>query len=455
MRKMRVLTALIILSAIFYIVYAYTPLINRNKIEVRIKSPKNYFSKYKDINILISDKNAGIKNISVQIVSMNTIIKLYNKTIEDNFIKNFKIDFKTNKVIPDGKAVLIVRVTDYSKNNFLGGFEKTIKRNIIVDSKKPVVHLLSGIDRIRITGTALAVYYAKDSNLKEVYVGVSHDGIVDKFKAFNASQLFNKKNIYLSFFTYRLSKDKNYSTNIYAVDTAGNVTKVHIPVYYSDIRLKKSRINITDSFIRNKVLTIMENENIPKKATLLDDFLYVNDVVRKQNTEKIRKICQKSEPAFLWRGRFEQLKDSKVTATYADKRSYYYKGKLVDIKHHMGYDLASIRNARINAANSGVVVFEGYLGVYGNATIIDHGFGIFTLYGHQREFLVKVGEKVKKGQYIGITDTTGLAGGDHLHFDVLVDGYYVNPIDWWDPHWIKTHITSVINEARTRLSLLE
>ncbi len=455
MRKMRVLTALIILATIFYIVYEYTPLIKGNKIEITVKSPNKYFSKYKDITINISDKNAGIKDISVQIVSMNTIIKLYSKTIEDNFIKNFNINFRTNKIIPSGKAVLVVRVTDYSKNNFLRGFEKTVKKDIIVDSKKPVVHLLSGIDRIRITGTALAIYYAKDSNLKDVYVGVSHDGVVDKFKAFNASSLFNKKNVYLSFFTYRLSKNKNYSTDIYAIDKAGNITKVHIPVYYSDMRPRKSKIKITDSFIKNKVLAIMDNENIPHKATLLDDFLYVNNVVRKQDTEKIKRACQKSVPQFLWRGRFEQLHYSKVTATFADKRFYYYKGKLVDIKYHMGYDLASIRNAKINAANNGIVVFEGYLGVYGNATIIDHGFGIFTLYGHQREFLVKVGDRVRKGQYIGITDTTGLAGGDHLHFDVLVDGYYVNPIDWWDPHWIKTHITSVIKEARTRLSLLE
>jgi len=99
-------------------------------------------------------------------------------------------------------------------------------------------------------------------------------------------------------------------------------------------------------------------------------------------------------------------------------------------------------------------VFEGYLGVYGNAIILDHGFGVFSLYGHLQGFLVKTGEYVKKGQVIGITDTTGLAGGDHLHFDVLIDGYYVNPIEWWDPHWIKTHIFNVISESRTRLSLI-
>ncbi len=453
MRKMRVLTTLILLLGVFYVVYEYTPLIKRNTITVVVKQPKKFFSRYLDIDI--SDKSAGIRKISVKIISLNTVIDLYNKTIGDNFVKHFRVKFKTNKVIPDGKATLVVEVTDYSKSNFMSGFHRIVKIPVIVDTKRPIVHLLSGISRIRITGTALAIFTASDPNLKEVYVGVSHDGIVDKFKAYNAESVFHRKDVYISFFTYRLSKERNYSTNIYAIDKAGNITRVHIPVYYTRLRIRKRKINITDEFIKSKVLTIMQNMNVPQKATLLDDFLYVNDVERKKDAMRIRKICSKSEPRFLWHGRFEQLRDSKVTATFADKRYYYYKGKLVDIKYHMGYDLASIQNAKVNAANSGRVIFEGYLGVYGNTLIIDHGFGVFTLYGHLSEFLVRVGDSVTKGQYVAITDTTGLAGGDHLHFDVLIDGYYANPIEWWDRHWIKTHITDVIREARTRLSLLE
>ncbi len=453
MNKMKVLIALLLLMGIFYAVYEYTPLIKKNGITVVVHKPSGYFSKYVDIDI--SDKNAGIRNISVKIVSMNTVINLYNKEIGDNFIKHFRVNFKVNRVIPEGNATFIVKVVDYSKANFLSGFEKVVKIPVIVDTKKPVVHLLSGIGRIRITGSALAIFYAHDAHLDKVYLGVSHDGKMDKFKAYDASSIFHKKGVYLSFFTYRLSKNRDYSTDIYAFDKAGNLTKVHVPVYYTNFRPRKRKINITDEFIRTKVLTIMENLGVPKKATLLDDFLYVNNVERKRDAERIKKICSKSENRFLWKGRFIQLRNSKVTATFADKRYYYYKGKLVDVKYHMGYDLASIENAKVNAANSGKVAFEGYLGVYGNTMIIDHGFGVFTLYGHLSEFLARVGDTVRKGQYVAITDTTGLAAGDHLHFDVLIDGYYANPLEWWDPHWIKTHITDVIREARTRLSLLE
>ncbi len=454
MRKGRVFFVLILFIALIYGVYQYTPLIKGNGINIAVDSPKAYFSTNKPIIVHVSDKNAGIKSIEIKIIALNTEIELFKKTFSDRFIKTFNLNFKANKVVPQGKATFVVKVADYSKNNFLNGFVKQVSFPVEVDSTPPQVILLSGTGRIAIGGTAVAVFYAKDTNLDKVYIGVSHDGIIDEFKAFHASDLFGNKNVYMGFFTYRISKVKNYSTNIYALDKAGNESIVHIPVYYTSWKIRKSRINITDNFIKSKVLAIMEHENIPRKETLLADFLYVNDIVRAQDSINIKKICSNSVDKFLWHGRFIQLRNSKVESTFNEKRYYFYKGKQVDVKYHKGYDLASIRNARVNAANSGKVIFEGYLGVYGNTIIIDHGYGIFSLYGHLQSFLVKKGEYVKKGQIIAITDTTGLAGGDHLHFDVLVDGYYVNPIEWWDRRWIKTHIMDVINDSRTRLSLI-
>jgi murein DD-endopeptidase MepM/ murein hydrolase activator NlpD len=453
--KMKILSTIAALIGIFVMLYAYTPLIKKNSIEIKINSPDKYFSRYNNIDIDISDKNAPIRSIYIRIVSMGTPLDIYSKVFTSKTTNNYHVSFKTNKIIPEGDATMIIDVVDYSKNNFMNGFEKVVKKNIVVDSKKPKITLLSGINRIRITGSALAIYYVKEPHLKDIYLGVSHDGTIDKFKAYDASSLFDQNGIYMSFFTYPLSENKDYSTDIYATDKAGNTAISHIRVFYSGIKQKESKINISDDFIKNKVLTIMKNENIPLKESLLDDFLYVNNDIRTKNTQHIKKICSNSENTILWRGRFSQFYNSKVTATFADKRVYYYNDAPVDTKFHMGYDLASTKHAKVNAANNGKVIFEGYLGVYGNTLIIDHGFGLFSLYGHLSDYLVKIGEVVSKNQYIAMTDTTGLAGGDHLHFDILVNGYYANPIEWWDGHWIKTHIESKIEEARTRLSLIE
>ena len=116
----------------------------------------------------------------------------------------------------------------------------------------------------------------------------------------------------------------------------------------------------------------------------------------------------------------------------------------------MGIDLASTRHAPVEASNSGVVVFTGYLGIYGDTIIIDHGFGLFSLYAHLGMIKVKEGQTVTKGELIGHTDTSGLAGGDHLHFSMLVGGKFVNPREWWDPHWIKDNVEGKLADYKTR-----
>jgi len=135
-----------------------------------------------------------------------------------------------------------------------------------------------------------------------------------------------------------------------------------------------------------------------------------------------------------------QLRNSKVMASYGDRRVYLYKGKPISRSVHLGYDLASVSNAPVEAANSGIVRFAGDLGIYGNAVVIDHGLGLMSLYGHLSEILVKDGQSVKKGELIAKTGSTGLAGGDHLHFGILVQGIEVSPLYWWDSRWIKANV---------------
>ena len=86
------------------------------------------------------------------------------------------------------------------------------------------------------------------------------------------------------------------------------------------------------------------------------------------------------------------------------------------------------------------MLFADELGIYGNCVLIDHGLGVSSLYGHLSRIDVTPGDVVQRGQAIGRTGQTGLAGGDHLHFAILVGDTYVDPIEWWDPKWIRDHI---------------
>jgi murein DD-endopeptidase MepM/ murein hydrolase activator NlpD len=95
------------------------------------------------------------------------------------------------------------------------------------------------------------------------------------------------------------------------------------------------------------------------------------------------------------------------------------------------------------------VVLAEPLGIYGNTVILDHGMGVFSMYSHLSQIDVKKGERVEKGKTLGLTGTTGLAGGDHLHFSVLIHGDFVNPTEWWDAHWLKDQVEKVWVKAAT------
>jgi len=109
---------------------------------------------------------------------------------------------------------------------------------------------------------------------------------------------------------------------------------------------------------------------------------------------------------------------------------------------HLGFDLSDVQNSPVEAANDGRVVWAKNLGIYGNCIVLDHGYGLQSIYGHLREINVKEGEMVKKGQNMGISGETGLAGGVHVHFSMQIDGVQVNPREWWDEHWIHDRIMS-------------
>ena len=114
---------------------------------------------------------------------------------------------------------------------------------------------------------------------------------------------------------------------------------------------------------------------------------------------------------------------------------------------HLGFDLAVTANVPILAAQRGTVLFSGYLGIYGNCVILDHGLGVQSLYGHLSTLEVSPGLLVEKGQELGRSGMTGLAGGDHLHFTMLVDGTPVNPLEWWDQKWMNDRIFLKIRNA--------
>jgi murein DD-endopeptidase MepM/ murein hydrolase activator NlpD len=236
-----------------------------------------------------------------------------------------------------------------------------------------------------------------------------------------------------------------------AQDEAGNAVSRALAVDIRPRRFPMDTIEVPEQFLTSKLPELLPERGQIPPDQLLQAFLVVNRDKRKEAEEMKRKLARKTKPSPLFEGAFIQPRNTKVFSNFAETRTYRFRGADVDTQVHLGYDLASLKNSPIPAANAGVVVFAAPLTIYGNTVVVDHGWGLQTLYAHLSSIEVKEGDEVKKGQPLGKSGATGLALGDHLHFEVLVQGVSVTPVEWWDGKWIRDHVGRPLREANIPL----
>lgn len=231
-------------------------------------------------------------------------------------------------------------------------------------------------------------------------------------------------------------------------DELGNRAEIGFVDRYDPRPLRRATIELSDDFMARVVPEILaRSPEVQDREDLLSSYLAINGELRRINARKLRELAGETRREFLWEEPFRQLPNSQVMASFADRRTYLYQGRAVDQQDHLGFDLASVQRAPVPAANRGVVVHAGYLGIYGNTVVLDHGYGLQTLYAHLSSLAVTEGERVAAGQTLGASGQTGLAGGDHLHFSFLLQGLPVNPLEWWDRRWIRDHLEAKLGPA--------
>ena len=159
----------------------------------------------------------------------------------------------------------------------------------------------------------------------------------------------------------------------------------------------------------------------------------IDPVVSERENQQIISIISPSNPTQFWNGIFSSpaVYANQFTSRFGVRRTYHGIGTdLVVEGIHTGLDFAGGEGLQIFAPAPGRIVFAAPLTVRGNATIIDHGRGVYSGFWHQSEILVNVGDVVELGQVIGLVGGTGRATGAHLHWEIWVNGVQVNPMDW-------------------------
>lgn len=395
---------------------------------------------HKVMEIRFSDRKSGLRHIAVQLSQGR---KSYTLAALDLPAKGLAQKTVRIEVTPrtlglrDGEAVLKATATDFSplKNS------TTLEMKAVIDAVPPRIALLSTAHNVNPGGTCLAIFKVS----KPVAAcGVRSGG----FTAAAYPVTLKGKPCLVSYFAVPIDVQSSTPMAVFAQDRGGNSASVGIPFYIRPAHtFRADTVSLGPSFLQDKASEFQQHDQRLAGKTPAEIFAFINTVTRQENNATIQSIGAKSQARQYWQGTFLRMQNAAPMAKFGDRRTYTVDGQSLGESVHLGVDLASTKHAPIEAANGGVIVYADYLGIYGNTVIIDHGMGIMSLYGHMNDIKVKDGQQVAKGDVIGSTGATGLAGGDHLHFSILVGGQFVNPIEWWDPHWMTDNVENKLSEA--------
>jgi hypothetical protein len=339
--------------------------------------------------------------------------------------------------LKEGEVVLRARA-DRMHGSLRSGAGLVVEKKLQARFRPPLLELESKQHYVRQGGAGVVVFRVGDS--------ASSSGVrAGTVESLSFPRPGGGRGERFALFAIPWELDDPNQVRLFAEDDAGNRAERAFLDLFKQVAAHHDTIALSDTFL-NKVVPEIASQTPGFDATgpVLDQFLRINGEMRRATLAQIVELTSKSEPGFLWRGAFSQMANTQRRASFAENRTYTYQGRVVDHQTHLGLDLASTSHAPVTAANSGKVIFAGWLAIYGNAVILDHGYGLASLYGHLASVAVKPGESVSKGQVIATSDSTGLAGGDHLHLEIFIQGKSVDPLEWLDAHWIGDNVAKKI-----------
>jgi murein DD-endopeptidase MepM/ murein hydrolase activator NlpD len=399
----------------------------------------------RDVELLLRDPGSGVRRVRAVLAHAGGEADLMEQAYPGNLWSGgnaggeervaIRIDPKALG-LADGEAFLRVVVSDWS----LRDNRTSLELPVAVDRRPPRLAVESGLTYVTTGGAGAVVYGVSETP--------SRSGVLVGDVFFRGHPL-GGANRFAAIFAVPSDAPGEPRVRVVAEDAAGNRSEASWPAVVKPRTFPRAEVALPASFLDTKVRDLAAAVGLavddPEAA-----FREINTRVRAENEARIRELVGDSAPEPLWEGAFQQLENSQVTSRFAERRDYVVGGQKNSEATHFGYDLASTQAAPVTATAAGRVLFADELGIYGNCVLLDHGLGVSSLYGHLSRIDVAAGDRVEQGQALGLSGATGLAGGDHLHFAILVGGTYVDPLEWWDAEWMETHVDERVRPQLAR-----
>lgn len=431
------LVVLLALAAVAGLVYVAARMMTAPRTVISFLSPFDRVGRQTPLAIDVDDAS-GLRSVSVVIVQGDKRHAILEKTFgtpETSVKVRWAPGQEPKIALAEGKGEVVVEARNASWGNWMRGRVLTERRAFEARTQAPRLEVLTGQHYVNQGGCDAVVYKATPADVES---GVA---VGDRF--FRGFPLPGSADpaVRIAVFAYPYDAAPGTAVRLRARDDFGNEALAGFTLKVFPKVFRTRDLPVDDSFL-NKVVPeiVSQTPSFTDQGDLLKNYLAINRDLRKANNEKLAEIAQKSKAERPWTLPFQQLGGSSVEAQFADHRRYLYQGQEVDRQDHLGYDLATTANAPVTAANDGTVVLAEYFGIYGNAVVIDHGFGLLSLYGHLSRIESKVGDAVKRGQTVGYSGATGLAGGDHLHYSMILLGEQVDAREWFDAHWLEDRL---------------
>jgi hypothetical protein len=452
--------AVVLLIVIFSILFLALlfKVMSRHGPAIFLPKPPKGLGQKTELEVDAKDAKHNLKTLAVEVIQAGRVIHQENLVISarphpwwkpwssgPESATTWKV-LIGREVIPElkeGHATLRITARNDSWGRFFRGGRTEQVLELPVRFSSPQVSVMTSQHYINQGGCDMVVFRVSPATTESgVQVGN------DFFTSFPIKD--SKSEVRLCLFAIPYDASTATVPKVVARDDVGNETLASFTYRIFPKKFHTDTIDLDKTqgghFLENVVPPIMsQTPELHDQGSLIKNFLQINGQLRKIDSGKLVALSRRTAPKLLWKGPFTRL-PSKTEAAFADYRTYIYSGQPVDHQTHLGFDLAQSEHMAVRAANDGTVVFAGFLGIFGNTIVLDHGCGLQSLYGHMSSLAVKEGDQVKRGQEMGRSGQTGLAGGDHLHFTMLLDGIPVNPVEWWDPHWIHDRIEAKLDE---------
>jgi murein DD-endopeptidase MepM/ murein hydrolase activator NlpD len=415
------------------------------KPEVSLGSPFEVVGRNAPLVVDVKDQKHGLRSVRVTVSQAETEQVVFEESYEpprtEVQVKWLPAQEKRFK-LKEGEGKVKVVARNASWGGFFKGSTATLEQPFTARLTPPRLEVLTTQHYVNQGGCDMVVYRVTPPDAESgVVVG---DAFFKGFPLPGAPE----PNVHFAIFNYPYDAKPGAVVRLRARDVAKNESLIGFWIKVFPKKFRERDLPLDDAFLNKVVPEILsQTPSLQDQGDLLKNYLQINRDLRKTNNAQLAELANtKSAPRFLWTEPFKQLTNSQVEANFADHRTYTHGGKEVDRQDHLGYDLATTANAKVEASNDGVVLLAEFFGIYGNTVVLDHGYGLLSLYGHLSSFAVKPGDTVKRGQTIAQSGATGLAGGDHLHFSMIFQGAQVDAREWWDPHWIEDRITAKLQQ---------